>query len=72
MLSLRLFRHFLNYFAADPVALIVTGITFVFTFHMHYISIVRCSVHLKSSPLEKSLGAQREHSGGERFSSTNC
>ena len=33
--------YFLNYFEMVPVAPIVTGITFVFTFHMRCISIVR-------------------------------
>ena len=59
ILSFRLLRHFLNYLEVDPVAFIITGTTFVFTFHIRCISIVRCSVHLKSSPFDKSLGAQR-------------
>jgi len=33
--------YFLNYFEIVPVAPIITGITFVFTFHMRCISIVR-------------------------------
>jgi len=33
--------HFLNNFEIVPVAPIITGITFVFTFHMRCISIVR-------------------------------
>jgi len=33
--------YFLNDFETVPVAPIITGITFVFTFHMRYISIVR-------------------------------
>ena len=33
--------YFLNDFEIVPVALIITGITFVFTFHMRCISIVR-------------------------------
>ena len=36
-----LLRYFLNYFQMVPVAPIITGITFVFTFHMRCISIVR-------------------------------
>ena len=52
-------QAFLNYFEVDPVALIITGITFVFTFHTRYISIVRCSVYPNSAPLDKSLEAQR-------------
>jgi hypothetical protein len=54
-----LLRHFPNYLKVDLVAPNITGITLVFTFHMPYISLVSCSVHLKSSPLDKSLGAQR-------------
>ena len=33
--------YFLNDFEIVPLAPIITGITFVFTFHMHCISIVR-------------------------------
>jgi hypothetical protein len=33
--------YFLNYFEMIPVTPIVTGITLVFTFHMHCISVVR-------------------------------
>ena len=36
-----LFTYFLNDFEIVPVAPIITGITFVFTFHMRCISIVR-------------------------------
>ena len=36
-----LFTYFLNDFEIVPVAPIITGIIFVFTFHMHCISIVR-------------------------------
>ena len=36
-----LLTHFLNDFEIVPVAPVVTGITFVFTFHMRCISIVR-------------------------------
>ena len=36
-----LLTYFLNNFAVAPVALIITGITFVFTFHMGCISVVR-------------------------------
>ena len=36
-----LLTYFLNDFEIVPVALIITGITFVFTFHMRCISIVR-------------------------------
>ena len=36
-----LLRYFLNVFKIVPVAPIITGITFVFTFHMRCISIVR-------------------------------
>ena len=36
-----LLTYFLNYFEIVPVAPIITGITFVFTFHMSCISIVR-------------------------------
>jgi len=35
-----LLTYFLNDFEIDPVAPIITGITFVFTFHMRCISIV--------------------------------
>ena len=35
-----LLTYFLNDFEIVPVAPIITGITFVFTFHMRYISIV--------------------------------
>ena len=36
-----LLTYFLNDFEIVPVALIITGITFVFTFHMRCISVVR-------------------------------
>ena len=36
-----LLTYFLNYFEIVPVAPIITDITFVFTFHMRCISIVR-------------------------------
>jgi len=36
-----LLMYFLNDFEMVPVAPIITGITFVFTFHMHFISTVR-------------------------------
>ena len=36
-----LLTYFLNDFEVVPVAPIITGITFVFTFHMRCISIVR-------------------------------
>ena len=36
-----LLTYFLNDFEIVPVAPVITGITFVFTFHMRYISIVR-------------------------------
>ena len=36
-----LLTYFLNDFEIDPVAPIITGITYVFTFHMRCISIVR-------------------------------
>ena len=36
-----LLKYFLNDFEIAPVASIITGITFVFTFHMRCISIVR-------------------------------
>jgi hypothetical protein len=36
-----LLTYFLNGFAIVPVAPIITGITFVFTFHMRCISVVR-------------------------------
>jgi hypothetical protein len=36
-----LLSYFLNDFFMVPVAHIITGITFVFTFHMHCISIVK-------------------------------
>jgi hypothetical protein len=36
-----LLTYFLNDFEMVPVAPIITGITLVFTFHMHCISIVR-------------------------------
>ena len=38
-----LLTYFLNYFKMVPVAPIITGITVVFTFHIHWISIIRCS-----------------------------
>ena len=38
-----LLMYFLNDFEIVPLAPIITGITFVFTFHMHCISIVRSS-----------------------------
>ena len=38
-----LLTYFLNYFEIVPVTPIITGITFVFTFHMRCISIVRSS-----------------------------
>jgi hypothetical protein len=41
-----LFRYFINDFEMVPVAHIITGITFVFTFHMRCISIAR-SLYLK-------------------------
>jgi hypothetical protein len=36
-----LLTYFLNVFEIDPVAPIITGITFFFTFHMRCISIVK-------------------------------
>jgi hypothetical protein len=39
-----LHRYFLRDFEMVPVAPIVTGITFVFTFHMRYITILKSSV----------------------------
>ena len=36
-----LLMYFLNDFEIVPVATIITGITFVLTFHMSYISVVR-------------------------------
>ena len=36
-----LLTYFLNDFEIVPVAPIITGVTFVFTFHMRYISVVR-------------------------------
>ena len=36
-----LLMYFLNYFETVPVAPIITGITFVFTFHMRCISVVK-------------------------------
>ena len=39
-----LLTYFLNYFEIVPVARVITGITFVFTFHMRCFSIVR-SLH---------------------------
>ena len=41
-----LLTYFLNDFEMVPVATIITGITFVFTFHMRGISIVR-SLHIR-------------------------
>jgi len=35
-----LLKHFLNDFDVVPVAPVVTGVTFVFTFYMHCISFV--------------------------------
>ena len=43
-----LLTYFLNDFEIVPVAPIITGITFVFTFHMRYISIVRSSYFIIS------------------------
>ena len=37
-------RYFLNDFEIVPFAPIITGITFVFTFHMGCISVVRCFI----------------------------
>ena len=45
-----LLTYLLNDSETRPVAPIITGITFVFTFHMRSISIVR-SLYLKSSQL---------------------
>ena len=45
-----LLTYFLNDFEIVPVASIITGITFVSTFHMRCISIVR-SLHFRSSRL---------------------
>jgi len=42
--------YFLNDFGIVPVAPIITGIAFVFTFHMRYISIVR-SLYFRISRL---------------------
>jgi hypothetical protein len=36
-----LLRYFLNGFEMVPVAAVISGITFVFTFHLHCISVVR-------------------------------
>jgi hypothetical protein len=36
-----LLKIFLNYFNIVPVTTVMAGITFVFTLHSHYISIVR-------------------------------
>jgi len=36
-----LLTYFLNYFEIVPVAPVITGVTFVFTFHMRCISVVR-------------------------------
>ena len=44
-----LLTYFLNVFEIAPVAPIITGITFVFTFHMRCISIVRSLDLLSSS-----------------------
>ena len=44
-----LLTYFLNDFEIIPVAPIITGITFVFTFHMRCISIVR-SLHFRIFP----------------------
>ena len=41
-----LLTYFLNVFEIVPVAPVITGITFVFTFHMRSISIVR-SLHFR-------------------------
>ena len=41
MFSGMLLTYFLNDFEIFPVAPIITDITFVFTFHMHSISVVR-------------------------------
>jgi hypothetical protein len=38
-----LIKYFLKYFEMVPVAPIITGVTFVFTFHMRCISITRSS-----------------------------
>jgi len=36
------FRYFLNYFQMVPVAPIITGIAFIFEFHLRCVSIVMC------------------------------
>jgi hypothetical protein len=36
-----LLKYFLKDFGMVPVAPVITGITFVFTFHMHSISVIR-------------------------------
>jgi hypothetical protein len=46
-----LLRYFLNDFEVVPVAAIVTGITFVFTFHVPCVSIVRSSYFKKKTSL---------------------
>jgi len=37
-------RYFLNDFEIVPYAPVLTGITFIFTFHMGQISVVRCFI----------------------------
>ena len=41
-------KHFLNDFEVVQVAPVITDITFVFTFHMRYISVVR-SLYFRNS-----------------------
>jgi hypothetical protein len=43
-----LLRYFLNDFDVVPIALVFTGITFVFTLHMGCVSVVR-ALFLESS-----------------------
>jgi hypothetical protein len=51
-----LLMYFLNYFEIVPVAPIITGITFVFTFHMRCISIVR-SLYFKRTRWQRFVEA---------------
>ena len=53
-----LLTYFLNDFEIVPVAPIITGITFAFTFHMHCISIVRSLIIFLSPEIATSINIQ--------------
>ena len=60
-----LLRYFLNNFEIVPVAPIITGITFVFTFHMRCISIVR-SLLLLLTAIQLSPGGSSPYTSTDR------